>query len=80
MARARQMPSDGQTPWDQRLCDGLLDMIRSSSSSAGGGGGGTGGGVGASPFFVVAHVPLASLVDDVRRAALRSPASSTTSG
>jgi len=55
-ARARQIPSDGETPWDQRLCDAFVGMVRSSgrrtTSST------------ASPFFVVAHVPLAALVDE----------------
>ena len=53
-ARARRMPSDGETPWDQRLCDGFLEMMRSARS----------GGGGSSPFFVVAHVPLAALLDE----------------
>jgi len=51
-ARARRMPSDGETPWDQRLCDGFLELLRSGESN------------GSSPYFVVAHVPLESLVDD----------------
>ncbi len=50
-ARARRMPSDGETPWDQRLCDGFLDMLRSSGTK------------GSSPYFVVAHVPLEALLD-----------------
>ena len=53
-ARAKDVPTDGETPWDQRLCDGFLEVIRSSAGPSSG----------ASPFFVVAHVPLASLVDD----------------
>ena len=52
--RARAIPSDGGTPWDQRLADAFLDVIRSSSgrtpASA------------PSPFFVVAHVPFDALV------------------
>ena len=31
-ARARAVPSDGETPWDQRLCDAFMEIIRSSSS------------------------------------------------
>ena len=53
-SRARQVPSDGETPWDQRLCDAFLEMIRSS------------GGLQTktqSPYFVVLHVPLVALVD-----------------
>jgi uncharacterized protein DUF222/HNH endonuclease len=52
-ARARQIPSDGETPWDQRLCDGFMGMIRSSARGAT-----------SSPYFVVAHVPLEALVDE----------------
>ena len=26
-ARARQVPSDGETPWDQRLCDAFVELI-----------------------------------------------------
>ncbi len=54
-ARARTVPSDGETPWDQRLCDAFIEIIRST------GGEGT---TTASPYFVVAHVPLDALVDD----------------
>ncbi len=51
-ARARRMPSDGETPWDQRLCDSFLELLR------------TAGSTGSSQYFVVAHVPLESLLDD----------------
>ncbi len=54
---ARQVPSDGETPWDQRLCDAFMELVRSSSS-------GNQGGPKASPYFVVAHVPLGALLDD----------------
>jgi hypothetical protein len=57
-ARARQIPSDGETPWDQRLCDAFMEMIRSSSSDA------EGRSSAASPYFVVVHVPLTALLDD----------------
>jgi hypothetical protein len=57
-ARARQVPSDGETPWDQRLCDSFLELIRSAVPGA------TGRATTGSPFFVVAHVPLADLVDE----------------
>jgi len=56
--RARQIPSDGETPWDQRLCDAFLTVIRSSARGARGGQATT------SPYFVVAHVPLAALITD----------------
>ncbi len=52
-ARARELPSDGQTPWDQRLCDAFLLTIRATVR------GGPAGG----PYFVVAHVPLETLTD-----------------
>ena len=55
-ARARAVPSDGETPWDQRLCDAFVEIIRTS--------GGHGATTTASPYFVVAHVPLDALVDD----------------
>ena len=29
-ARARKVPSDGETPWDQRLCDAFMEVVRSS--------------------------------------------------
>jgi hypothetical protein len=53
-ALAKEVPSDGETRWDQRLCDAFLALIRSSAGTSST----------ASPFFVVAHVPLDSLVDD----------------
>jgi Domain of unknown function (DUF222)/HNH endonuclease len=59
-ARARQIPSDGETPLDQRLCDAFVGMVRASngrkSTST------------SSPYFVVAHVPLAALVDESGKA------------
>ena len=54
-ARAKEVPSDGETPWDQRLCDGFLELIRSSAP---------GSTATASPYVVVAHVPLTSLTDE----------------
>jgi hypothetical protein len=54
-ARARELPSDGETPWDQRLCDALVETIRSVGAGRAGGGG---------TYFVVTHVPLAALVDE----------------
>jgi Domain of unknown function (DUF222)/HNH endonuclease len=59
-ARARGVPSDGETPWDQRLCDAFVEMIRSSASGAQGHDTITT----ASPYFVVVHTPLATLVDE----------------
>jgi hypothetical protein len=57
-ARAKEVPSDGETPWDQRCCDGFLELIRSSVAGFGG------RSTTASPYVVVAHVPLAALVED----------------
>jgi hypothetical protein len=59
-ARARELPSDGETPWDQRLCDAFMETIRSSAP------GETGHGTtkGVSPHFVVVHVTLETLVDE----------------
>jgi len=57
-ARAKRIPSDGDAPWDQRLCDAFMELIRSSKK------GGEGTGTAPSPYFVVLHVPLGALVDD----------------
>jgi hypothetical protein len=57
-ARAKELPSDGETPWDQRLCDGFVGLIRSSDS------GSTSPATAHSRSIVVAHVPLASLLDE----------------
>jgi hypothetical protein len=53
-AHAREVPSDGETPWDQRLCDAFVGIVRSSRSP----------GHATPPFTVVAHVPLATLIDE----------------
>jgi|HubBroStandDraft_6_1064221.scaffolds.fasta_scaffold02936_7 hypothetical protein len=72
-ATAKQIPSDGETRWDQRLADALMAVVR--------GGGGpsrrpspprrrsdqqesTGDEVAPSHYLVVAHVPLRSLTDE----------------
>ena len=52
--RARAVPSDGETPWDQRLCDAFMELVRSSGRSV--------AGTGISPHFVVVHVALAALL------------------
>ncbi len=59
-ARARAVPSDGETPWDQRLCDAFCEIIGSSGPGAQD----QGRGSTASPYFVVVHVPLGALVDE----------------
>jgi hypothetical protein len=53
-ALAKEVPSDGETPWDQRLNDAFLALIRSLAGTSST----------ASPFFVVAHVPISSLVEE----------------
>ncbi len=70
-ARARDLPSDGETRWDQRLADAFVALVRSaasrrpvkatrteSSTSP------EPGPPAPSPYVVVAHVPLATLLDD----------------
>jgi hypothetical protein len=52
-ARAKQMPSDGETRWDQRVCDAFLETVRSQSRP-----GPTGSHV------VVVHVPLGAVTDE----------------
>jgi hypothetical protein len=55
-ARGRAVPSDGETTWDQRLCDAFVELIRSSASD--------GPARSANPFFVVVHVPVAALLEE----------------
>ena len=50
-----EIPSDGETPLDQRRADAFMELIRSSGGETTKKG---------SPFFVVAHVPLTALVED----------------
>jgi hypothetical protein len=57
-ALAREVPTDGETPWDQRVCDGFTGVIRSSNSGT------SGQGALGSPNLVIVHVPLTALVDD----------------
>ena len=60
-ARAKEVPSDGETPWDQRVCDAFTAMIRVGAGGDAASGGSTGS---ASPYLVVAHVPLGALVQE----------------
>jgi hypothetical protein len=53
-AEAKQVPSDGETRWDQRLCDAFLGMVRSATMPRSGD----------SRYTVVVHAPLDVLVDD----------------
>jgi hypothetical protein len=60
---ARAVPSDGETPWDRRLADSFMGLLRSS----GGANGPPGVSVGPSPYTVVAHAPLEVLLDQESR-------------
>ena len=53
-AQARDIPSDGETPWDRRLCDAFVGIVRSSQSTN----------HRSTAFTVVAHVPLDVLLDE----------------
>jgi hypothetical protein len=53
-SRARRIPSDGETPWDQRLCDAFLEIMRGVPRS----------GAAPSPYLVVVHVSLDALIDE----------------
>jgi hypothetical protein len=80
--RARIFPSDGETPYDQRQADALVDICRtrfgrrrtgsgSGSGADGNGSGGMGGGDGSgsrSNFLVIAHTDLALLQGGTGRA------------
>ena len=79
-ARAKQVGSDGETRWDQRMADALVSLVRSGrapapdparaparapgSSSGSGSNSGSGSGGPPSPYTVVAHVPLEVLLDE----------------
>jgi hypothetical protein len=57
-AVVKQIPSDGATPLDQRRCDALLGIFHSVVPDS------KGSPTTTSPYVVVAHVPLAALVED----------------
>jgi len=50
-AWVRRVPDEGETPLDQRRCDAFIEIMASGGAATG------------TPHFVVAHVPLAALVD-----------------
>jgi hypothetical protein len=52
--RARALPSDGETRWDQRLSDVYVDIFGSDHKAA----------QGASPYVVVVHAPLETMADE----------------
>ena len=53
-ARAKRLPSDGETPLDQRLADAFMELIRTSGRRSA---------TGSTGYTVVAHVPLDVLAD-----------------
>ena len=63
-ARAKQISSDGQTPWDQRMADAFVSLVRSGARPDSGTGPGSGSRHPTSPYAVVAHVPLETLLDE----------------
>jgi len=69
-ARAKQIGSDGQTRWDQRMADAFVDLVRAGSGVGAGPGPAPaqdqrmGQGRGLSPYLVVAHVRLGALLDE----------------
>jgi hypothetical protein len=65
-ARAKDLPSDGETRWDQRLADALVSVVRASAAPRRQAKGTESEPVvpAPSPYVVVAHVPLATLLDD----------------
>ncbi len=63
-ARAAEVPSDGETPYDQRLADALVSLVRSGATP------GRPASSTLSPYTVVAHVPLEALGDEDAESAL----------
>jgi hypothetical protein len=63
------LPSDEETPLDQRRCDGFMGIVDAATPGGGGQASGTGGAssdpaTAPNPYFVVAHVPLEALVEE----------------
>ncbi len=65
-AWAAALPSDEKAPLDQRRCDGFMGIVDSATPGGGSGAGGASSdpATAPNPFFVVAHVPLESLVEE----------------
>jgi hypothetical protein len=64
-ATARQIPSDGETRWDQRMADAFVHLVRSGGRPpARRQPAATPVEAPTSPYIVVAHVPLATLLDE----------------
>jgi hypothetical protein len=60
-ALVKAVPSDAETPLDQRRCDALVGIV---GSPVPGSGGSSTGATTTSPYVVVAHVPLGALFED----------------
>jgi hypothetical protein len=54
-ARARAVPAEGETPYDERLGEAFVEVIATSGAAGSGA---------ESPYVVVAHVPLSALVGE----------------
>ena len=65
-AWAAALPSDKKAALDQRRCDGFMGIVDSATPGSGNGAGGASSdpATAPNPFFVVAHVPLESLVEE----------------
>jgi hypothetical protein len=65
-AALKAVPSDGETPLDQRRCDALLGIVGSVPGSEGSPSTATAARTATttSPYVVVAHVPLAAMVEE----------------
>jgi len=63
---AATLPSDEETPLDQRRSDGFMEIVHSATPGAGSRAGEASSdpATAPNPFFVVAHVPLESLVEE----------------
>ena len=69
-ARAKHVSSDGETPWDQRLCDAFLGLLRSSATPDAEARTTT-----SSPYLVVVHTPLGARHRRPERSGRRAGAS-----
>jgi Domain of unknown function (DUF222)/HNH endonuclease len=63
-ARARSFGSDGETPYDERLCDAFLDLVRGERGGDRASDDDRDTKPAPSPYVVVVHVPLASVLED----------------
>ena len=62
--RARAYPSDGETGWDQRLADAFVEVVSDPEGPAGRPpGSAKGPRAASSPYVVVAHTPLVTLLE-----------------